>query len=381
MTGQITKASVSRSQEIRLKAKQYKLLFVHLGAVFEVLRGDLTSELGGTRMTAAEFCQTEPDQMQADGLLVLTDVEEFASSTSQGRPTLGRLRQRVTQQLTSTDVCLLSRVPRIAFPRVPGSSLIDDAKVHCLPLLQPHEQPSEPTTNESMLPAVALGHQDYSDVFRASLLELGLSTLAALDHAIFESMSGRAFIDQLDHSELEALRGSGLVVVQDADQVFPVPQRFSEFREAVAGALADITYPQTELGDVVSGLWTIERVIRKALREAAVHQHKGGWRKKITHGDLAIKVLQRAKGDAYLTATNISELRDPIEWLSLGELLEVVRSKNFGGLGVDDYTWQRFNHELVPIRNRLSHMRLIKNRDKATVTMWVSRITRLLQSS
>lgn len=162
---------------------------------------------------------------------------------------------------------------------------------------------------------------------------------------------------------------------------FELTPVLSEFREAVAGALADITYPQTELADVVSGLWTIERLIRKALRDAAVDQHKSGWRKKITRGDLAVKILQRAKGDAYLTATNISELRDPIEWLSLGELLEIVRSKNFGGLGVDEYTWQRFNHELVPIRNRLSHMRLIKNRDKATVTMWVSRITRLLPSA
>lgn len=381
MTNRIKQASALRSKEIRLKAKQYKLLFVQLGAVFEVLRQDLTLELGGTKMTAAEFCDTEPNELQADGLLLLTDVEEFAGSPRQGRPTLGILRQRVTQQLSLTDVCLLSRTPRIAFPRVPGSSLIDDAKVHCLPLLEPHEQPCEPTPSGSMIPTVVLGNQDYAEVFRASLLELGLNTLAALDQAIFESMSGRNFIEQLDHAELEALRGSGLVVVQDGQQVFPVPQRFSEFREAVAGALADITYPQAELADVVSGLWTIERLIRKALRDAAVEQHNGSWRKKITHGDLAAKVVQRAKGDAYLTATNISELRDPIEWLSLGELLEIVRSKNFGGLGVDEYTWQRFNHELVPIRNRLSHMRLIKNRDKATVSMWVSRISQLLPSA
>lgn len=379
MTAQITEAAACRGREIRAKTRQYKLLFVQLGAAFDVLRDDLISELGGTHVTAAEFCETDPDTLQVEGLLLLTGLEEFAGSTARGKPTLGALRQRVTQQLISSDVCLVSRAPRIAFPKVPGSSLIEDAKVHCVRLLEAHELPAD--AGLTGLPSVAFGKQDFPEVFRASLLELGLNTLAALDYALFESMSGRDFVCHLEHNEVEALRGAGLIVVEDGHHVFTVPNRYSEFREATASALADITHPQDDLGPISDGIWTIERMIRKALRDTAIQNHKNSWRKHIAHGDLEMKVLQRAKSDSYPTASKISELRDPIEWLSLGELLEVARSKNYQGLGIDAYTWQRFSHDLIPIRNRLSHMRLIKHGDMATVRMWVTILRQLLERS
>lgn len=377
MTAQIVEAAACRGREIRAKTKQYKLLFVQLGAAFDVLRDGLISELGGTQVNAAEFCEVDPDTLQVEGLLLLTGLEDFAGSTAKGKPTLGVLRQRVTQQLISSDVCLVSRAPRIAFPKVPGSSLIEDAKVHCVRLLEAHEHPA--AAGITGLPSVAFGELDFPEVFRASLLELGLNTLAALDYALFESMSGRDFVCHLEHNEVEALRGAGLVAVEDGENVFTVPNRYSEFREATASALADITHPQDDLGPISDGIWTIERMIRKALRDAAIQNHQNSWRKHVAHGDLELKVLQRAKSDSYPTASKISELRDPIEWLSLGELLEVARSKNYQGLGIDAYTWQRFSHDLIPIRNRLSHMRLIKHGDMVTVRMWVKILRQLLE--
>lgn len=378
MTEEIIDAAACRSREIRAKARQYKLLFVQVGAAFDVLRGALISQVGGTQLGAAEFCETEADKLQVEGILVLTELEEFTGIPAKGRPTLGTLRQRVTQQLAVSDVCLISRAPRIAFPKVPGSSLIEDSKVHVIPLLESHEHSVD--ASPSGLPSVVFGDQGFAEAFRASLQELGLSTLAALDYALFESMSGRDFVRHLEHGEIEALRGAGLVAVEDGDHAFTVPRRYSEFREAAAGALAEITHPQDDLGPLADGLWTIERMIRKSLRDLAIRNHQGSWRRHVTHGDLETKVLQRARSDSYLTAAKVSELRDPIEWLSLGELLEVARSTKFQGLGIDEYTWSRFSHDLLPIRNRLSHMRLIKHGDRATVGMWVKRLSQLLSN-
>lgn len=377
MTSEITKASKVRSARIRARAKQYKLLFIQMGAAFDALRPELISELNCTTMTALDFCNSDLTTIEAGGLLLLTDVETFANSTVRKVPTLGTLRQKVVQQLELSDVCLMSRSPRIAFPIVPGSSLIEDAKVHRVPLLEPDELPFGPTAVGSMLPAVAFDHLDCSEVFQASLSELGLSALAALDHAIFESMSGKNFGEYLQNSELEAIRCAGFLVLEGEDSVFTVPQRFSEFREAVAEALASTIKPQDDLGAVINGLWVIERMIRKALREEALTQDKGRWRKNLANSELLAKALGRANGDTYLTARNVSELRDPIEWLTLGELLEVVRSKKFGGLGIPNYVWDRFNNELVPVRNRISHMRLLKKGDTATVNLWVSQLKRL----
>lgn len=378
MTSEITKAARLRSTLIRAEARQFRLIFVQLGAVFDILRTEIISELNCTTMTAREFCDSDPTKIEVGGLLLLTDVEAFATNLGRNSPTLGTLRKKVTQQLGLSDVCLLSRAPRIAFPIVPGSSLIEDAKVHRVPLLERHELPFGPNGVGSMFPAVAFAHMDCSEVFHASLSELGLSALAALDHAIFESMSGPNFGEYLQNSELEAIRCAGLIVLDGTDSVFTISHRFIEFREAVAGALASTTTPQDDLGNVISGLWVIERMIRKALRESALSQDNNRWRKNLTHGDLTEKVLGRANSDTYLTAKSVAELRDPIEWLTLGELLEVARSKKFEGLGIQSYVWERFNTELVPIRNRISHMRLLKKGDKATVNLWISQLNRLI---
>src|SRR4051794_41028212 len=54
---------------------------------------------------------------------------------------------------------------------------------------------------------------------------------------------------------------------------------------------------------------------------------------------IAAKVLERARDDVRVTVAGISDLRDPIEWLSLGELLEVVQSRRFKGLSGGELNW------------------------------------------
>jgi hypothetical protein len=378
MKPSLASVASSRGQELRTKIKQYGLVFVQVGAAFEVLRQGLITELGGEALSARELCEIDVETLRDASVVVLTDLEDFSSNSGVGPFTLGNLRQKVTQILNESDVCLLSRVPRMAYPNVPGSSLIEDAKVHCLPTLEADEQATDVAATEgAMLPTVSHGSASCSEVFHASVVELGVSVLAALDYAIFESLAGPDFVERLAPAEIEALRGAGLVDAIDGVQKFPAPLPFSEFKESVSMALANVVHPQSELGDITARLWTIERTVRRALRQAAVIQRGRNWRESIAQGALASDVLQRARGDAYLTASGISELRDPIEWLSVEELLDVVQSKTFSGLGVKDYIWQRFRQELVPIRNRLSHMRIIRNGDKSTVAMWEARIISL----
>lgn len=94
------------------------------------------------------------------------------------------------------------------------------------------------------------------------------------------------------------------------------------------------------------------------------------------HGDLEAKVLERARNDNSPDASSVSDLRDPLEWLSLGELLKVVEKSGF--IGADALFWRRFGADVIPIRNRLSHMRLIRKGDRETALAWDSRIRRTL---
>jgi hypothetical protein len=380
MTGKIADAAVRRAGELRRRLKRHKLVFVQCGSAFSVLRDPILAEMAGTVVTAVEFAASSPrvNTIEIDGPLILTEMEGFARTGETQGVTLGRLRQRVDEHLDADiDVCLMSSAPRISYYPVPGSSLVEDAaSVFYLPLLDPAECEDEMRTSPAfMLPSVGLkGCTNLDEVFREALGELGVDVLAALDYAVFEARFSRTFLEMLDPRIIQALRGAGFALANGDEINFTVSSCYSQFKEALAHVLAEVVAPQADLAAVSEGLWLIERTIRKNLREEAIIQFIDKWRKNVLHGDLAAKVLQRARSDVNVTAASIAELRDPIEWLSLGELLEVVQSNTFGGLKLDSVSWRRFTQDVVPIRNRLSHMRLIKKGDRETVVMWVRHV-------
>ncbi|MFD0487319.1 hypothetical protein ACFQ0O_10105 [Saccharopolyspora spinosporotrichia] len=362
--------------------KRYKLVFIQCGATFDVLRKPLLDALGGTVLDAADFAGTSSPVDLPPGPVVLDGMEAFARDGKVGSVTLGALRAKVNKlRDNDADICLVSRTPKISFAPVAGSSLLDDSSWHCLPLLEPHERLEElRRTPASSLPSVGLGHQaDLNLLLRTALEELGVNVLTDLDFAVFEARHGANFITEVEPGVAEALRGAGLAHIIDDALRFNSPGPFWQFENAIADVIATIVGPQADLPAVSEGLWQIERTIRKLLREAAIREAGGKWRKNLFNETIAKHVLERARNDVNVTAASISELRDPIEWLSLGELLDVVESPKFNGLSWDGVLWRRFRQEVMPIRNRISHMRLLKKRDRTTVRMWVNRITTTLR--
>ncbi|WP_214056003.1 MULTISPECIES: hypothetical protein [Actinomycetes] len=314
------------------------------------------------------------DPESTDRQIHVTGLERYATRQFI-EPTLGRLRQTVSELLSrGVEVCLWSSAPRVAFAPVPGSSLIDDASPFFLETL--------PATNEdpeSVYPAVQLG-ASLSAVYRTSLTELGVAVLASLDRAMYDGQLGpSAIFDVLDAREIEALRGAGIALCCEGDPyALTAPLRFGELREELATTLAEQLEPQSELDEIASDLWTIERTIRLALRSAAVIKFGNKWRGSVLHGDLNGKVLGRAMIDGSVSIKSSKELRDPIEWLSLGELIEIVTSNQFDNLGLAPVVWTKFGQDVIPVRNRLSHMRHFKHGDRSVVRMWVSQIARML---
>lgn len=374
MSAPMDRAVARRSAELKTRLRRHKLVYVQCGANFSVFRDALLSSVPDVICSAREFADTTYD---TGGTIMLTELEKFAQTGSSAKATLGELRMRVYEELDKgTEVCLLSYAPRSRYFAVPGSSLIEDASVYYIPLLEASEIPVDKrNVPEAVLPTAGLrGCEDLNELFCQSLRELGVQMLAALDHAIFEAKFRQDFIALLDPRDLEALRGAGLLVVDGVEVAFSVPRRLGEFREAVASVLAEAVEAPVGLAQIAEGLWFIERAIRRKLREAAITKFSGGWRKMVLKGDLNSKVLERARDEGSVGAASVAELRDPIEWLTLGELLAVVRSRTFAGLAFDEVAWRRFDHDILPVRNRLAHMRLIKKGDKETVAMWVARV-------
>jgi len=372
--GQVPQALTAKN-DLRSRLRRHGLVFVQCGAAFGELKHDLLEALDGVVRMAEHFA-VDPEE-HSDLLLVLTGVETFAREMHGHPASLGELRLKVSAALDrGCEVCLISSAPRVSYPPIPGSSLLDDASAFFIDL----EAVSEEDDPAHFFPSIRCGNATIDELFREILLELGFGVLASLDRAVFDSQLDRdAFMNVLDPREIEALRGAGLAVLGASRQpLFSVRQRFGEFKEALSSVLADHTDPQEELAFISAELWRIERSIRKAVRAKAMREFGQGWRGQVLHGDLSTKVLERALMDGSVGTRSVRELRDPIEWLTLGELLEVINTATFGRLGLAPAFWPRFAQEILPIRNRLSHMRHFKTGDRSTVTIWSAQVDRML---
>jgi hypothetical protein len=381
MTYNTLLAATQRAKELRHRLRRHKLVFVQCGAAFEILREPLLNKVGGTVLDAVDFVSSTGSIDAISGPLVLTGLEAFARNGSAARATLGTVRKKVNElRDADLEICLFSRHPRIAYAPVPGSNLLEDTSPYCLPLLNKEECPMAGRDRLGfMFPSLGLDDNfELSRVFRDALDELGVNVLTALDFVVFEARLGPGFLSELDAGVKEALRGAGFGRMVNDELEFVDPQLFRYFEDAIADVMANIVSPQNDLADISEGIWLIERTIRRALRDAAIARFGAGWRKSVLNEAVGNSVLGRARRDVNVTAVSVAELRDPIEWLSLGELLEVVQSNVFSGLALDNMSWKRFAQDILPVRNRLSHMRLLKKGDKATVRMWVNRIEKFL---
>ena len=96
---------------------------------------------------------------------------------------------------------------------------------------------------------------------------------------------------------------------------------------------------------------------------------KDKWRRGLLESDLEDEVLRRASRWQHVGPT-IDSVRDPLEWISLNELLSLVVSNKMKGLGIEGSLWARFQNEVVPIRNRVGHMRLTSEQEAKRIRHW-----------
>lgn len=355
---------------LRKNATRFGVVFVHCGAAHRPLFEDLMGA-GDHKMNVRDILDGEDIPA---GIIVIDGMESLASSDRQDMP---RLRQIVHDAADSgSAIILISRYPKIRYEQVPGSTLLLDARKFTLPL-----GVFLPSVDDSsgVWPACQGGAASAREVSQAIFTELGLEIAATLDCTIFESFLDRAeMISLLREKEIEALEGGGLIQRVDRQYQWAIPNRFGEIRDALADTLAGAIDPQRELAALFSELWSLERMIRNSIRRALLEAHGGKWARKGLHGNLPDLVLTRAKEDVYPGAKSLGEIRDPLEWLTLGELLEVRKSSGVGELGVESVVWDKFHREVGPVRNRVSHMRLIRPGDLDQVRKWRANLMRKL---
>ncbi|WP_280382733.1 hypothetical protein [Nocardia wallacei] len=360
-------------------ANRHGIVFVPLGAGFDGIRSTC-ERCVPANMTAIEYLDGELGNYPESSTVALRELEVFCQGG--GPQNLSSLRQKIHEDCENGNKFILfSRLPKSRYPDVPGSSVLIDAKVVTPPLMPVIDDNGEmafvlPTDDGTAI-------EPSGDLIVTILSELGMDAVSDMDRIIFESMVSRdEVIANLQSRTVEGLAGAGLVRVADDEYVWAFPRSHSLLRRALADGIARYNAPPSGVTEAFGLIWSIERSLRCAMRTAAIMSCPNQtWQTHALNGNLPAEVLERASGDAYPAAKSIKEIRDPLEWLTLGELLELRRSrpKVYGSLGVEDYVWRSFTVEVPAIRNRLSHMRLLQEGDLGRLKKWHTTLTRKLK--
>lgn len=360
-------------EDLRKFVHRRRLVFVQLNpALADALAATVAIELLGPILDGAGFDWVSDDHAQR---MLALDVSVLADA-GRGAGDLGRLREAVNDRLDADPancVCLLSRAPRIAFPRVPGSSLLDDCSFFSV-------KPSIFEVADEARSDISFWGSPVDRALLASYLEcLGLDVLASIDRILFDMRVHQAIpTELLTARELEAVQGAGLIQVDPRHEFCSFAVAPADLMPVLADVIAESIDVQDAFGEVVAGLARIERRLRREVRRAAIAQFGEKWRGEAVQGGLVTSVVEKATREAPDRPDSVKALRDPLEWLTMPELIEAIRSRPWATmLGRPRTYWDRMEQEVAPIRNRTAHLRLLRKDDLEVVKRWDLSLSRL----
>lgn len=195
--------------------------------------------------------------------------------------------------------------------------------------------------------------------------EIGPALCMWLDHWTFEL--GRSEVHERDilPNHILALRSAGVIAPAGEEKfvIFPFKNK-SLWDEALGQYLESVVEPPASWADTVAELFSFERELRRDLRHELVES--GLFVAALS--PYAGRILDLARRDSVPAAGSLSEVRSPLDWLTLSDLLDIagtnapsVPDRQLCAYGKDE--WTNLAREIVPIRNRIAHMRLAREGD------------------
>lgn len=355
-------------EELLQQCTRANVVFVQLGDAYPIAREAIAPRMDSV-VTVTDYVA---DPNLQGNLRLVTQLEDL---TEAGAPSLGRLRERVNADRdTGVRVVLLSRRPKIAFPSVPGSQILRDAKLVPPPLYLENESWS--FGHE----ATAEGVPDHIVLERA-LRELGEVACADLDAVLFEDGRTSQKLRDLPEFLQDALIGAGMVTYSGGTLQWAISDAPTRVRTALGEVIAGMRRPQEDLARVASSCWVIERLIKQALRARARALWGERWRAELLGAKLSKEAFERAASGTYASAETLENLRDPLEWLSLAETLSLRSRPEIGSLGVRPSMWSLMGSELLPIKDRVERSQLMRRPDVDTTSRWEDLLSQRLTLS
>jgi len=347
---------------------RWNIVFVQLGMAYPTTRQSVAPYMESV-VSASDYISRGEI---AGKLRLVTDVELLIEP---GAPSLGQLRERViADRDNGVQVVLMSRRPKIAFPIVPGSQVLRDAKLIQPPVYRSGEcwQFGDEALTEGV---------PFEAVLEGALRELGEVACAELDAFLFEDGRGLQDLPSAMDPLLEALLGAGLAANTDRGCEWALTEGPSRVKTALANVVAGVKRPAESFGDVATNCWVSERLVKRAVRARARTLWGSDWRSELLGPELAEVALERAIVGSYAGADRLEDIRDPLEWLTLGEALTLRDSSEIGSLGINPQMWSLLRLELLPVKDRVERSQLIRRGDADIALRWAELLTQRLSTS
>ncbi|NPC42931.1 hypothetical protein [Nocardioides sp. zg-1230] len=208
--------------------------------------------------------------------------------------------------------------------------------------------------------------------------QLGPDLLSLMDSWVFESCLEHISPEEVPNEAiLASLIGSGLVRMGDRDllQILPFENR-QIWIDSLADAVARCTKAPDSWIRVASELFTLERQLRGAVAVRLEEEFGPTWKTDGLH-EFAAGLVELARRDGIASAVEVDRIRSPLDWMQLADLITVAERlcavAPVLGLRADE--WQRVRSEVLHVRHRIAHMRLLRAGDLEAVR----RVHRLIE--
>ena len=346
------------ANSIAEKTTVSSIVFLQLGSGY-LATAEVLSSAGFVLVEADAFLDGEDVE---GNLVVLTDLDALSSPAS--APRMGKLRMKVhTEIKAGRRFVLQSRAPRLIYTSR-GSLLAQDATFATGPSRSSWADLHQaPPVFEAELDET----RPFRTVLRQTLAELGVSVCARLDRLVYESGNPAPGVHELDATEVEALRGAGLV---DSLGDWEVGDLAAFLRRELTDVLDEGRDGSSYLSDVVVEFDALTSTLRRTIRAAARARWGPNWASECLPEAVALEVVRRASSELAPMVESIEDIRDALVWLSAKELLELRRESALGGLGMSESMWKAAERELAAVEDRLRFFGHLTRQDEACVKKW-----------
>lgn len=342
---------------------QWSIVFVQYGKILREL--DLMSTVARLELEVVDskvVVGDLPAPEYEDKNVLVDRVDKLIYNQS---GSLGKLRSYVGS-LTSRNcrVALSSRRPRASYPSLIGSEVIADSK------------PLRFSFSDEQLEKIHELIQGEAEFLVEVLRELDFSTVESLSACLWDG-AGESGLSVLPSMSAESLLGAGLLKAEDGDLRLNSSVPVGLLRDRASSVYANSLEGSDNGKSCYQEIWVIERSLRNKMREWLMNSGSVGgqsWRDLIAPDKLKSDIIERAQVGGFPHVSKIKELQDPLEWLTLGELLDLREKKSMGDLGMSSRHWKLLRDDLIPVRNRIMHMRQVTYADLEMTRRWRRKI-------